>query len=347
MIQEPSVAIVILNWNTAHYLERFLPAILSCTYTNKTVYVIDNDSKDESIRFLESRFPTVRIIAIKENLGFAGGYNVGLAHIQSDYFLIVNSDLEVSEGFIEPLISLMERDLQIAACQPKLLSLDDKTMFEYAGAAGGYIDKWGFPFTRGRVLTTIERDEAQYDNTAQVFWATGACMCIRSSIYHQTEGFYNYFYMQQEDIDLCWRLRNMGYTVYACPDSIVYHMGGGSLSWEDHLKTQLTFRNNYILLARNLQWWKALPIILMRLIFDLGACIYFLGLRKPGISKAVFRAGFAFAKWLIIAKNKFHAQPKGWPGSIGIYKGTILFPYFLGGKKKFSELVPVKRSPNA
>ena len=339
MTHHPSLALVILNWNTAHYLERFLPAILASSYPNKRIYVIDNNSADNSIQLLKNSFPTVEIIEMKENLGFAGGYHVGLARIEADYFMIVNSDLEVTTGFIEPMLALMEANKNIAACQPKLLSLDDKGMFEYAGASGGWIDSWGFPFTRGRVLTTIENDLGQYDSSAQVFWATGACMCLRSSAYRQTDGFYSYFYMQQEDIDLCWRFRNMGYEVFACPDSIVYHMGGGSLSWEDHLKTQLTFRNNYILLARNLHVWQSVPLIILRFFLDIGGCLYFLLLRRPGISKAIFRAAFAFFKWLLMAKGKFHHSGKGWPKGTGLYHGTILIQYFLRGKRKFSELV--------
>ncbi len=276
---------------------------------------------------------------MKENLGFAGGYNFGLNQIKADYYLIVNSDLEVTPGFIEPLVNLMESDQQIAACQPKLLSLDDKGMFEYAGAAGGWIDKWGFPFSRGRVLTTIEKDLGQYDAVKKLFWASGACMCLRAEVFHKTGGFYDYYYMHQEDIDLCWRMQNMGYSIYSCPSSVVFHLGGGTLSWENNLKTLLTFRNNYIMLSRNLPFLHALAIVPLRLIIDFAGCFYFLLKKKPGISKAIFTSGFAYFKWLLLYPNKKNNQPKGWRKCTGIYKGTILIPYFIQNKKKFSELV--------
>ena len=339
MAPQPSVAIVILNYNTASFLIKFLPAILSATYENKQVYVIDNNSSDNSVAVLQQDFPSVRILQMNENRGFASGYNFGLAQIDADYFLIVNSDLKVSADFIQPLVEMLEGNAAIAICQPKLLSLDDDRKFEYAGAAGGWIDKLGFPFTRGRILTTIEEDSHQYDSPAPVFWASGACMCIRSSVFNQTGGFYDYYYMHQEDIDLCWRVQNMGYQIYSCPQSVVYHLGGGSLSWENHLKTFLTFRNNYIMLSRNLPFFKALIIVAVRLILDFAGCFYFIGKRKVGISKAIIKAEFAFVYWLLFFWNKKNLQPKGWTNSSGIYRGTILIPYFIKNKKKFSELV--------
>ena len=224
MSNMPSIAIVILNWNTSHFLLKFLPSVLSTTYQNKKVYVIDNHSEDQSLAVLGQHFPSVTVLPMTENRGFASGYNFGLSQIKADYYLLVNSDIEVTEGFIEPLVSLMESNKRIAICQPKLLALDNKNMFEYAGAAGGWIDKLGFPFTRGRVLTTIERDEGQYNSTTKLFWASGACMCLSAEIFEKTGGFYDYYYMHQEDIDLCWRAQNLGYSIYGCPQSVVYHL---------------------------------------------------------------------------------------------------------------------------
>jgi GT2 family glycosyltransferase len=342
---QPSVAIVILNWNTAGFLSKFLPGVLAATYANKVVYVIDNNSTDNSLKMLEEWFPAVKVLAMADNKGFAGGYNFGLAQITADYYLIVNSDLDVSPGFIEPLIHLLEENPMVAVCQPKLLSLDNKKKFEYAGAAGGWIDRLGFPFTRGRVLISIEEDEGQYDQPEPIFWASGACMCIRSSVFGLTGGFYDYYYMHQEDIDLCWRVQNLGYSIYSCPQSVVYHLGGGTLSWENHLKTFLTFRNNYIMLSRNLPLFQAVALVLLRMGIDFAGCFYFLAKRKAGISRAIFKAEFAYVYWLFFHSRQRNRQPKGWNDNAGIYKGTILFSYFLKNKKKFSELV--KKQPDA
>ncbi len=342
MNQVPSVALVILNWNTASYLERFIPPLLTTSYPNKKVYVIDNNSSDNSLSLLEKKFPEVTAIQVKDNIGFAAGYNYGLSIIEADYFLIINSDLEATPGFIEPLVALMENDKNIAACQPKLISLQDKSTFEYAGAAGGWIDQLGLPFARGRVFTTIEKDEGQYDDIAPVFWASGACMLLRPSVFKEIGGFYDYYYMHQEDIDLCWRAQNMGYSIYSCPQSVVYHIGGGSLSWQNHLKTQLTFRNNYIMLSRNLPLWKALLIVPFRLGIDFAGTFHFALTGKSGISKAIIKAGFAYIYWLFFHPKKFHDQPKGWKTSNGIYKGTVLIPYFLKKERTFKSILKLK-----
>lgn len=347
MNNTPSVALVILNWNTSHYLKRFLPFLLATTYGNKQVYVIDNNSTDDSIPLLQDQFPTVRILAMKTNKGFAGGYNFGLEQIDTDYYLIVNSDIEVTPGFIEPLVQLLENNPDIGICQPKLLALDNREMFEYAGAAGGWIDQLCLPFTRGRVLTTIEKDLGQYDTTEELFWATGACMCFSSRLFQKVGGFYDYYYMHQEDIDLCWRVRNMGYSIYACPQSVVYHKGGGTLSWENYLKTFLTFRNNYILISRNLPFFHACAVVGIRLITDFFGWFYFLGRHEPGVSKAMLKAALSYFRWLILRPGPKNRQPKGWKKTTAIYKGTILIPYFLRNKRKFTELVRTNTAPHA
>jgi len=347
MKNTPSVALVILNWNTAHYLERFIPFLLATTYPNKSIYVIDNNSTDNSIPLLKAKFPSVHILPMNENRGFAGGYNFGLKQIDTDYYLIVNSDIEVTPGFIEPLVTLLENNPTIGICQPKLRALDRREYFEYAGAAGGWIDQLGLPFTRGRVLTSIEKDEGQYDATEEVFWATGGCMCFSSKLFKKTGGFYDYYYMHQEDIDLCWRVRNMGYTIYACPQSVVYHKGGGTLSWENYLKTFFTFRNNYILLSRNLPFFHAFFVVSIRLFTDFVGWFYFLGRHEPGVSKAMLKATLSYFKWLVLRPGPKNLQPKGWKNKTGIYKGTILIPYFLRNKRKFTELVRTNTAPHA
>lgn len=342
MKNRPSVAIIILNWNTSHYLGRFLPSVINTSYQEKEIYVIDNASTDDSLLVLETRFPSVKIIRTGKNIGFAAAYNLAIKQIHADYFLVVNSDIETTPGFIEPIIELMETRKEIGICQPKLLSLDEKHMFEYAGAAGGWIDKLGYPFTRGRVLLTIEEDKGQYDSTEEVFWASGACMAVKREVFQKIGGFYDYYYMHQEDIDLCWRAYNSGYKIYTCPVSVVYHIGGGSLSWQNHLKTFLTYRNNYILLTRNLPFSTFLPVIAARLVLDLLGCLYFLLQGKCGISKAMFKAEFAYIYWLLFAKGKYHKQPKGFKQVTGIYNGTIIFPYFRN-IRKFSELLEKER----
>ncbi len=338
-MNNPSVAIVILNWNTSHFLKKFLPPVLATTYPNKEVYVIDNYSSDDSVVMLQGNFPSVHIIRMHSNKGYASGYNYGLSQIKAEYYLLVNSDIEVTPDFIEPLVNLMENDLSIAACQPKLLSLDERQMFEYAGAGGGWIDIMGYPFAKGRVLLTIEEDKNQYQDAEPIFWASGACMLLRASVYKEIGGFYDYYYMHQEDIDLCWRAQNSGYKIYSCPQSVVYHIGGGSLSWENHLKTFLTFRNNYILLTRNLSYLYLLPVISFRLFIDLIGCIYFLFKKKAGISRAMFKSGWAYFYWLLFYPNKKNKQARGFGSAKGVYRGVILYPYFFKNKRKFSQII--------
>ena len=343
MSKAPSVAILILNRNTRYFLKQHLPFILSTSYANKEVFVIDNNSGDGSVAMLKQFFPEVRIIQMRSNLGYATGYNLCLSQVTADYFILVNSDIEVTKNFIEPVIQLMEANDEIGICQPKLLSYGEKHMFEYAGACGGWIDRLGFPFARGRVLLTIEKDEGQYNTSEQIFWATGACMFLKSSVYKKIGGFYDYYYMHQEDIDLCWRAQNVGYKIYACPDSEVFHIGGGSLSWENNLKTFLTFRNNYILLTRNLPVLKLAPVICLRLFLDLFGGLFFLIKAKPGISKAMFKAIFAYFYWLFFYGDKKNLQPKGFNKCTGVYKGTILIPYYISRKRTFAAIVKKQR----
>lgn len=335
----PSVAILVLNWNTSVYLKRFLPYLLNTTYENKKIYVIDNHSSDDSVAIIEKEFPEVAIVRMNANLGYAAGYNLCLKQVDADYYALVNSDLEVTPSFIEPIIRLMETDSSIGICQPKLLSFNSKKTFEYAGAAGGWIDKLGYPFCRGRILLSLEKDEGQYNDTTRIFWASGACMFIKSAVYDKIGGFYEYYYMHQEDIDLCWRAQNAGFKIFVCPGSEVYHIGGGSLSWENHLKTFLTYRNNYILLSRNLPLAQLLPIIILRLFLDTGGLFYFLLKRKAGISKAMSKAIFAYFHWLIFATKKREVSPAGLKKCYGVYKSSVLIPYFLKNKTKFSEII--------
>jgi len=211
----PSVAVVILNWNGRAFLEKFLPSVLASMYDPLTVYVADNASTDDSVLFLQQHFPQVKILVNSENEGFAKGYNTALRQVEASYYVILNSDVEVDPNWITPVITMMERDKNIAACQPKIISYKNKDAFEYAGASGGFIDRLGYPFSRGRVFDHCEKDNGQYDQPMPVFWATGAAMFVRSSVFHEAGGFDEYFFAHQEEIDLCWRMQRMGYTVYA------------------------------------------------------------------------------------------------------------------------------------
>lgn len=324
----------------------YLPSLLATTYDNKQIYVIDNNSTDGSVEMLAEHFPTVTVVRMYSNLGFATGYNLCLSQIDTDYFILVNSDIEVTPGFIEPVISLMETDSKIGLCQPKLLSFHEKNKFEYAGAAGGYMDKLGFPFAKGRVLLSIEEDRGQYDSNTPIFWASGACMFMKRTVYEKIGGFYDYYYMHQEDIDFCWRAQLAGFRILSCPQSQVYHVGGGSLSWESNLKTFLTFRNNYILLSRNLKRLQLPLVIPLRLILDFLGSLYFLLKFKPGISKAILKAIFAYFYWLLFSGEQRTFTGRGLENCEGVYKGTILWPYFFLKKRKFSEIVENKSSKN-
>jgi GT2 family glycosyltransferase len=343
----PTVAIIILNWNTSHFLKQFLPSVLRVHYEQKEIYVIDNNSTDDSVAMMKSLFPGVRLLCMAENKGYATSYNFALSTIRADYYILLNSDIEVTENFIEPVIRLMEIRPEIGICQPKLLSLAEKQTFEYAGAAGGWIDRTGYPFARGRVLLTIEKDNGQYDAVQEIFWATGACMFLKKEVYNKIGGFYDYYWMHQEDIDLCWRAQKSGFKIFACPDSVVFHVGGGSLSWENHLKTFLTYRNNYILLSRNLAFSQSFPILLVRIIADCAGSVYFLFRKKQsGISKAMIKAVFAYFYWLFFYPSKGKIPVSGFKNMAGVYEGSILFPYFFNNRRKFSDIVhPIHKVP--
>lgn len=334
----PRVAIVILNWNGKKYLEQFLPGVCSSTYENKEIIVADNASADDSISFVQSRFPQVRLIVFPKNLGFTSGYNEALKQVDADYYILLNSDVEVTPGWIAPMVALLEQDSSIAACQPKLLAYHQKNTFEYAGAAGGWMDRYGYPFCRGRVFDTCEADQGQYDTEVPVFWASGAALFIRAARYHEAGGFDNYFFAHMEEIDLCWRLQLAGHRVYACPQSVVYHVGGGTLSRSHPRKTYLNFRNNHIMLAKNLpfslSWW----IIPYRLCLDGVTAVKGLVSGNAGYFFAIIRAHFGFYKWLLLHRRKsvFPTDKKRKPA--GLLHRNIVWLYFARGKKYFSEI---------
>jgi GT2 family glycosyltransferase len=335
------VAVVILNYNGKKFLEEFLPNVIANTNAEMAeIVVADNASTDGSVAFMQERFPSIRLIVNDFNGGFATGYNLALKQIEAEYFVLLNSDIEVTPQWIEPVIELMDSDPNIAACQPKILSYYDKEKFEYAGASGGFIDKYGYPFCRGRVFQHLEEDHGQYDDACEVFWATGACMFVRADLYLQHGGLDDSFFAHMEEIDFCWRMKNLGYKIYCCPQSKVYHIGGGTLPKSSARKTYLNFRNNLSLLYKNLPSNRVFWTIAYRIVLDWVAALKFLcggGLKDYW---AVIRAHFAFYRRIPSLRKVRKGLPKQLVGQV--YQRNIVFENFLRGKKLYSELDPQK-----
>lgn len=302
----PTVAIVILNWNGKAYLEKFLPIVLKSSYENKTVIVADNASTDDSVLFLRNHYPGVRLIENAANEGFASGYNKALQQVNSEYCILLNSDVEVTEQWIEPVIAIMEANKKIAACQPKILSFKQKKYFEYAGAAGGWIDSMGYPFSRGRVFDCCETDNGQYNNASPCFWATGTAMFVRTEVFKQLAGFDESFFAHQEEIDLCWRMQLAGYAVFVQPASVVYHIGGGTLPSGNSRKVYLNYRNNLVMLYKNLPVSEKIWKIPVRLVLDGIAACRELVSADAGYFMAVIKAHMYFYGWLIGKKRKIN-----------------------------------------
>ncbi len=334
------IAVVILNWNGRNFLEKFLPSVIACNTADAEIIVADNASTDDSVAFLSLHYPRIKIIENATNGGFAKGYNDALKHVKAEYYVLLNSDIEVTPKWIEPIIELMDSDLSIAACQPKIKDFNRKTHFEYAGAAGGYIDKYGYPFCRGRILDHIEEDKGQYDDTHEVFWATGACLFIRAACYHQLKGFDEDFFAHMEEIDLCWRLKNYGYKIMYCSQSVVYHVGGGTLNKTNPGKTFLNFRNNLILLFKNHAPGYFYLKILLRLLLDSIAGIKFLLSGQAEHCMAVVKAHFSFYASFgkTLEKRKQMKREIKQYTTTAVYTHSIIADYYLRGRKKYSEL---------
>jgi GT2 family glycosyltransferase len=332
----PHVAVVILNWNGKRYLEQFLPSLIEHTGSKAEIVVADNDSSDDSVVFLERNYPFLRIIRNPGNMGFATGYNMALRQIDAEYFVLLNSDIEVTAGWLDPIIRLMEGDTKIGACQPKILSWHDRSAFEYAGASGGFLDQFGYPFCRGRLFQTLEKDQGQYDDTTEIFWASGACMFVRSDLYHQLGGLDDDFFAHMEEIDFCWRLHNHGFKVMVCPSSVVYHIGGGTLPKASWRKTYLNFRNNFMLLYKNLPRRQLIKVFAIRWILDGIAAGKFLFQAGFKDFWAVARAHLSFYKALPSLRKKRKALKHG--SMKMIYRNVIVFEYYLRGIRHFSRL---------
>ena len=340
--RSPLVAVVILNWNGKEFLEKYLNYVIASTYQNKKIIIADNASTDDSINFLKQHFPTVEIIVNKTNEGFAQGYNTALKQITADYFVLLNSDVEVTPGWIEPIVALMEKDKMIGACQPKLMDEKNKKYFEYAGACGGWIDTFGYPFARGRVLEQMEEDKGQYNKATPCFWASGAAMFVRAVLYNSLGGFDEYFFAHQEEIDLCWRMQIAGYKIYVEPASVVYHVGGGTLPKGNSKKTYLNFRNNLIMIYKNSS--AGALFLKMPIRFGLDALAAYKGLfaGDAGYFIAIIKAHLHFAQWVLFQEKKPKQLKIKNVELHGTYHGSILWQYYCRNKKTFSEFISVK-----
>ena len=334
------VAIVILNWNGVKMLTRFLPTVLDYSRNEAVVYVADNASTDNSVEVLKKHFPEVRLVQLDKNWGFAEGYNKAFEQIEAEYYVLLNSDVEVTHHWLTPLIEFMDNRPDVAACQPKLLSESDHDAFEYAGACGGFVDRYGYPFCRGRVFDTVENDDGQYDYAAEVLWATGACMMVRAADYKAAGGFDARFFAHNEEIDLCWRLRLMGRKIFCIPDSAVYHIGGGTLPKNNPMKTYLNFRNNLTMLYKNLSDGELHHVMRVRAVLDYVAALQALLSGRTGDFKAILRGRRAFKQWLPDYREvRRSVQSMRKVDSVtGIYRRSILWQYYAKGHKKFSQI---------
>lgn len=327
------LAIVILNWNGKHFLEKFLPTLLANCNEDSEVVIVDNASSDDSVAFLAENYPQLRVIINEENYGFAKGYNVGLRQIEAKYYCLLNSDIEVTPHWTEPVIAQMEANEQIAAVQPKLLSYHNRKQFEYAGAAGGFLDKYGYPFCRGRFFDVLEEDNGQYDSNIQIFWASGAALFVRSEIFHKLGGLDDDFFAHMEEIDFCWRINNAGYKIMCNHQSVVYHIGGGTLPKDNSFKTYLNYRNDLFLLLKNLPKRRLFITFFIRFFLDILAAFVFLLQGHKKDFTAVFRAMREFWKGAKAMKQKRgqiseQAYHQTFPHS-------IVFARYIKGKKYF------------
>ncbi len=326
------IAVVILNWNGVKLISQFLPSIIANS-EEATIYLIDNASTDDSVKLVSQNFPSVTIIKNDFNFGFAKGYNIALEQIEEEYYALVNSDVEVTKDWLKPVISSFDSNNDIGIIQSKILDFKNKEYFEYAGAAGGFIDKYGFPYCRGRIFDTIEKDSGQYNDEAPIFWASGACFFIRKSIYRKLNGFDDDFFAHQEEIDLCWRALNLGFKVRYIPSSVVYHVGGATLNESNPKKTFLNFRNSLLMLTKNLPENKLIPIIFTRLVLDGLAGIHFILQGKFIHCWAIIKAHFHFYHLI----NKTLKKRNGAKTESYFHSNSIVYDYFLNKKIHFKE----------
>ena len=327
------VKIVILNWNGRDYLERFLPSLVSRT-PGAGIVVADNGSTDDSVRFLERSYPQVELLRLDRNYGYAEGYNRALAGLNAEYFVLLNSDVEVTEGWLDPLVRTLDGDGSVAAVSPKIRSFGEPDKFEYAGAAGGFIDFLGYPFCRGRILDSIESDKGQYDDPREVFWASGACMAVRADVFRSLGGFDGDFFAHMEEIDLCWRMQLAGYRVRVVPGSTVYHLGGGTLTTDSPTKVFYNHRNNLAMLYKCASPVQRAVVAIVRPVLDLMAALSYLAQGRGDNFRAVFRAWRDFLRWhgsLSCKRKEIRQQCRGTVAG-KVYRGSVVLRYLLGRK---------------
>jgi len=338
---EPIVSVVILNWNTRDMLEQFLPEVIRhSAHPKVSIVVADNGSDDDSVLLVKTKFPEVRIIQLDNNYGFAGGYNRALKQLTTPYTVLLNSDVIPGEKWLEPLLRCMEQNPDTAACVPKIKSLHQPDHFEYAGAAGGFIDKWGYPFCRGRIFDVIEKDTGQYNQPGEIFWGSGAALMVRTEWFNRSGGLNEAFFAHMEEIDWCWRMKNQGFKIRYCPESIIFHLGGGTLNAMSSHKTYLNFRNNLFMLYRNLPKKEITKTIFIRLILDGMASIKFLLSAQFSHFKAVWKAHLSYYHSLPrLRKERSILQKKAINNRhLQIYQRSIVFDFFFKRKRTFTEL---------
>ncbi len=339
-MQEPRVAVVILNYNGKDLLPQFLPSVIQYS-GNAEIYLADNASTDGSTEFVKREFPSVKLISLPQNDGFAGGYNNALKQVAADYYVLLNSDVEVTPNWIRPAIDVMEKDPGVSACQPKILAYREKDTFEYAGACGGFMDKYGYPFCRGRIFNELEKDMGQYNETTDIFWATGACMFVRAKVFNEFSGFDASYFAHMEEIDLCWRMKNRGYKIMAVPATVVYHLGGGTLHKLSPRKTFLNFRNNLTTLTKNYPNAFWFDVLVVRLFLDGIAGTKFLFELKPLHTWAVIRGHFAYyfkLPRILKERRELRKHPHFNASTSQMYDGNIVKEFYLNKIRKFSNL---------
>jgi GT2 family glycosyltransferase len=335
-------AIVILNWNGIDFLKMFLELVIKNSVDNETIVcVADNGSTDGSQKWVAENFPQVRLIQLDKNYGFAEGYNLALNQIEAKYFVLLNSDIEVTEKWLLPLVNLMDNNPDVASCQPKILSYYHKDHFEHAGAAGCFIDKYGYPFCRGRIINIVEKDFGQYDSPIDVFWSSGACMIVRSEAWKECGGFDADFFAHMEEIDLCWRFNKAGYRVCFLPDSVIYHIGGGTLPYSSPFKTYLNFRNSLFLLYKNLPDNRLVRILFIRRILDALAAIYFLLQGNFRSAGAVWQAHIDYYKAIDNLRRKRSDIKRSQVTSFDklILNKSVVFEFYIKGNKTYTGLI--------
>ena len=335
-----SIAVAVLNWNGKTLLERYLPGVITHSKPHP-IYVIDNNSSDDSVSYITTNFPEVTVIQTGENLGYAGGYNVGMKSINERYTVLLNSDVRTTPGWLNPIADHFEEHPKCAAVQPKILWDRSPEKFEYAGASGGFMDIYGYPFCRGRVLHELENDIGQYNDPRQVFWATGACLAVRTEVFKELKGLDPILFAHMEEIDLCWRMQRAGYEVWVQPESKVFHLGGATLNADSPQKTYLNFRNNLIILVKNLPHFHAVGLVFLRLILDGLAGIKFAVEGKPKHTLAILKAHFAFYSMFTKVQRSRAETTKfdfrGLQSFTGTYKGSMVWQFYVKGKKKFTD----------